>query len=235
LSRVAVIQSNYLPWKGYFDIIHDVDLFIFYDQVQFTKNDWRNRNKIKVPGGTSWLSIPVGSGIDRLICDVELPDRRWAVKHWRSLQQYYSKAPHFGRYREFFEHVYLEREWATLSELNQFLIRRIARDFLGVTTEFRDAAGFSLQGDRQERLLDLLQQAGARSYLSGPAARGYIDEQAFTRAGIDLHYQDYAGYPEYEQFFPPFDHCVTVLDLLFHVGPRAPWYIWGWRGDGGRG
>lgn len=229
MKKVAVLQSNYIPWKGYFDIIHDVDLFIFYDDVQFTKNDWRNRNKIKVPGGTSWLTIPVGTSLERLICEVDIPAGPWAEKHWKTLKQHYCRAPYFEKYQGFFEQVYRGRQWESLSELNQYLIRHIARDFLGIGTEFQDSREYRTTGVRLDRLLDLLRQAGAGLYVSGPAARNYIDPQAFARAGIELVYKDYSGYPEYPQFYPPFDHYVTILDLLFHAGPDAPRYIWGWR------
>ena len=101
MSTVAVLQSNYLPWKGYFDIIHDADLFIFYDDVQYTKNDWRNRNKVKVPGGSAWITVPVGPALDRRICDVQIPEHRWQQKHWKTLQQYYGPAPHFRSYDNF--------------------------------------------------------------------------------------------------------------------------------------
>ena len=229
MSRVAVIQSNYLPWQGYFDIIHDVDLFIFYDDVQFTKNDWRNRNRIKTANGTNWLTIPVGGHLDRNICDVELVDPGWQKKHWRSISQAYARAPHFARYREFFEHVYLGHQWRLLSELNAFLTVSIARDFLGMRAEFKDSRDYKPEGTRLERLIDVLRKAGATSYVSGPAARSYIDESAFSRAGIELVWKSYDGYPEYPQIHPPFEHTVSIVDLLFNVGPDATEYIWGWQ------
>lgn len=229
MRKVAVLQSNYIPWKGYFDIIHDVDLFIFYDDVQFTKNDWRNRNRIKTPNGPHWLTVPVGQGHQRLICEVTLDDPLWAEKHLKTLRQYYSKAPFFHVYSAFLDEVYLNRRWATLSELNHYLIMTIAREFLGIDTQFADSRTYQVRGKRGDRLLDLLTQAGADSYLSGPAARNYIVPEEFTAAGIVLDFKDYAGYPDYPQFHPPFDHAVSILDLLFHVGPDAPWYIWGWR------
>lgn len=229
MKKVAVIQSNYIPWKGYFDIIHDVDTFIFYDDLQFTKNDWRNRNKIKTPRGAEWMSIPVGTDLRRLICEVELPDHAWQQRHWSLLRMHYEKAPHFQAYRPFLEDVLLTRSWPNLSELNHFLIRAIARDFLGITTEFLDSRAFKLQGQKQERLVDLLEKAGADVYVSGPAARDYIDPAVFESAGIELVYKSYAGYPEYPQMHPPFEHGVTILDLLFNVGPQAPEFIWGWR------
>jgi hypothetical protein len=228
-KTVAVLQSNYIPWKGYFDIIHEVDLFVFYDDVQFTKNDWRNRNLIKTPKGTEWLTIPVGSRLDRLISEVRIEDSYWAAKHWRSIVQYYAKAPYFQQYKAFFEDIYVQRSWHNLSELNQSLIKTIAREFLGIQAEFADSRSFRPQGQKLDRLLDLVGQLGATRYVSGPAARDYIDVNRFEEIGVEVLWKEYAGYPEYPQFFPPFTHQVTILDLLFQVGPESPEYIWGWR------
>jgi len=227
--RVGIIQSNYLPWKGYFDIIHDCDVFVFYDDVQFTKNDWRNRNRVKTPRGAGWLTIPVGTDLGRRICDVRIADRAWQTKHYKTLLQLYRKAAYFDRYRAFIDHVYLERSWDNLSELNQFLIRAIARDHLGICVEFRTSSELPGSGGRQERVLELCKAVDAEVYVSGPAAKAYLDTELFRRDGIDVVWKDYAGYPEYTQFHPPFEHGVTVLDLLFHAGPHAPAYIWGWR------
>ncbi len=227
--KVAVIQSNYIPWKGYFDIIHDADLFIFHDDLQYTKNDWRNRNKIKTPNGLTWLSIPVGPRENRLICEVTLPNNEWKQEHWRKLQASYLKTPFFDLYKAFFREMYLAHTWATLSEFNQNMIQRVARELLGIKTEFRDSRAYALHGMRLDRLLELLQLAEATEYISGPSAASYIVPERFTEAGIRLTYKDYANYPEYPQLYPPFEHAVSILDLLFHVGPDAPEYIWGWR------
>jgi hypothetical protein len=227
--RVAVLQSNYIPWKGYFDIIHDVDVFVFYDDVQYTKNDWRNRNRIKTPAGPQWLTIPVGPSADRLVCEVEIPQNGWAMSHWKTIRQNYSKAPYFDRYAPLLEETLTARRWATLSQLNQYLIRSIAEEFLGIHVEFRDSREYKLAARKLDRLCDLLRQSGADTYISGPSAKDYIDEAHFDALGIDLCWKDYSGYPEYAQLYPPFDHAVSIIDLLFHVGPEAPGYIWGWR------
>ncbi len=228
---VAVIQSNYIAWKGYFDIIHDADLFIFYDEAQYTSNDWRNRNRIKSRDGAAWLTIPVRSSLGQAISEVGPNDPNWAARHWKTLLQNYSRAPHFERYRDFFESVYLAMRWDSLSKLNQHLIVGIARDLLGLRTEFRTSTDYPSQGKRLERLIALLQSAGARTYVSGPSARSYIYAARFEEAGIGLKFKSYEGYPEYPQFHPPFEHRVSILDLLFHTGPDAPYYIWGWRGE----
>jgi hypothetical protein len=228
-KSVAIIQSSYIPWKGYFDIINDVDEFIFLDDVQFTAQDWRSRNRIKTANGPLWLSVPAGTDIRRRICDVRLMNTTWQKKHWKSIFQNYVRAPHFTRYSAFFEEVYIERRWESLSEMNQFITERIAKEFLGIKSSFKDSREYLASGTKQARLIDLIQKSGASHYVSGPAASAYIDENEFTAAGITLSYKEYSGYPEYQQAHPPFEHAVSILDLLFNVGQEAPDYIWGWR------
>jgi hypothetical protein len=229
MRTIVIAQSNYIPWKGYFDLIHDADVFIFYDDVQYTKNDWRNRNRVKTPKGLEWLTIPVGSKINRLIYEVEIKDSSWQTKHWKTLQQNYRNCPYFSLYQSFFEDFFLDQRWLNLSEMNQFLIRQIAYEFLNIKTEYQHSRSYVLVGRKEDRLLDLLEKVKAERYISGPAARDYIDPSRFKEVGIDLVWKDYAGYPEYPQTCPPFHHEVSILDLLFNVGPSAPWYIWGWR------
>ena len=232
-KRVAVLQSNYIPWKGYFDIIHGVNVCILYDDVQYTKNDWRNRNVIKTPNGRSWLTVPAKASINARICDAGITSGPWASKHLKSLYQNYARAPFTQQFEPFLKEVYVSRTWTNLSELNHYLIREISERYLGITTRFEDSRDYSLTGTRMDRLLDLLFQAGATSYLTGPAGRAYIDPTRFAEAGIDLVFMDYSGYPEYPQVHPPFLHQVSVFDLLFHCGPEAELYIWGWRDRGG--
>ena len=225
--RVAIIQSSYIPWKGYFDIIRSVDTFIFLDDVQYTIRDWRSRNRIKTRQGLKWLSVPVGNDTRRLIHEVAIPDDSWQEKHWQALVHSYSKAPYFARYAELLEEFYRGRIWTSLSEMNQWFTRTIAHNCLGITTRFRDSRELHPEGRKLDRLLDLIRKCGATCYLSGPSARDYIDDVRFSEAGIQLEYMDYSGYPTYPQLHGPFEHAVTILDLLFHVGPEAPHYIWG--------
>lgn len=232
MKKVAVLQSDYLPWKGYFDIIHDADEFIFYDEVQFTKNDWRNRNKILTPQGEVWLTVPVGMNkIHRLILDVQMKDSSWQKKHFATLKMAYHKSPHFRKYEEFFQFVYLEKQWEYLYELNRFLIEHIAQDFLKIATKFSDSRNFPTHGVKHEKLLSLVKAAHADIYVSGPAAKDYIIAEDYTNAGIQIIWKDYSGYPEYSQRAEKFNHFVSILDLLFNVGADAPYYIWGWRTD----
>ena len=224
MKRVAILQSNYIPWKGYFDIIHDVDTFIFYDDVQYTTNDWRNRNRIKTASGSQWLTIPVGKHMHRRICDVTLPmEKSWAETHWRRIEDAYRDTPCFEQFRSYFQSFYLERTWRSLSELNQALIVGISRDLLRVTTRFEQSTDYVLSGSRGDRLVDLLKQSGATRYVSGPAARSYLTDEMLASAGIAVTWKDYGGYPEYAQSHGAFRHDVSVLDLLFHTGSQAPW------------
>src|SRR5262249_12848403 len=149
----------------------------------------------KTANGVVWLTIPVGNQNDRRICDVELLDRSWQRKHWMTIEQSYRKAPHFARYEAIFRDVY-ERTWTSLSTLNQTLIKTIASDLLGITTEFRDSREFVLQHSKSDRLLSLLQQLGAGRYVSGPAAKAYIDLPAYEKAGIQVEWKDYGTYPD---------------------------------------
>lgn len=227
-KHLAIIQSGYLPWKGHFDIIHDVDLFVFLDDVQFTTRDWRTRNRIKSRNST-WLSIPTGSHRDLCIDEVRIPDPQWQARHWETLRHTYARAPHFHRYRAFFEDHYLGHAWESLSAMNQHLTQVIARDFLGIQTRFLDARPLQTEGRKTPRLLQILKKCGASVYTTGPSTRSYLDVELLAREGIRTIFKDFEGYPEYPQSHPPFDHQVSVVDLLFNVGPDAPWYIWGWR------
>lgn len=229
MKTVAVLQSNYLPWKGYFDIINDVDLFIFYDDVQYTVRDWRNRNKIYTENGLKWITIPAGSNRNRLVVDVKLESSEWQKSHFDKIREAYKEALYYKEYEEFFANIYLEKEWTFLYEVNQYLIKHISTKFLGVKTEFGDSRDYSTIGKGHKRLLSLLQAVGATHYVSGPAAKNYINEEDYEKAGIELIWKDYSDYPIYPQLHEPFEHNVSIIDLLFNVGDKAPYYIWGHR------
>jgi len=224
-KRIAILQSNYIPWKGYFDLINSVDEFILYDTAQFTKNDWRNRNKIKTPRGLSWLTIPVFHDFGQTIEETKISDPEWASKHWSSLRQNYSAAPHFREYAARIEDVYREvRLERSLSVINYRFIREVC-EIIGIDTAITWSRDYELADGRVERLVGLCRQAGGEEYLSGPAAKAYMREQLFTDAGIKVTYMDYSDYPEYGQLYPPFEHGVSVLDLIFNMGPEARLYL----------
>ncbi len=222
-KKVAVIQSNYIPWKGYFDMIAAVDEFILYDDVQFTKNDWRNRNQIKTPQGVQWLTVPVGQDIRRRVRDVTLDDR-WQIKHWKSLESNYRAAPFFDEIATWLRPLYLEKSYTHLTQLNRHFMEAIC-DFLGIRTIIKNSWDYQLLGGKTERLVDLCLQARGTEYISGPAAKNYLDEVQFADRGIELTWFDYSGYPEYPQLWGDFTHSVTILDLLFNCGEDAHRYM----------
>lgn len=223
--RVAILQSNYLPWRGYFDLIHDADLFIFYDDVQYTHSDWRHRNKLMTRDGPRWLSIPAGHDLKRLICEVEIPDQSWKQQHRRIIEQNYRNAPFFKESEPLLDFLY-ENALTNLSDYNQRAIKYLS-GILGIQTKFSDSRLLAVDGRKTERLVGILEKVGATKYISGPSARSYIEEPMFAEAGIELAYKEYPVYPAYQQCFSPFSPLVTVLDLLLCVGPQAPAYIWG--------
>jgi hypothetical protein len=223
-KRVAILQSSYIPWKGYFDIMNQVDEFILYDDRQYTTNDWRNRNRIKTAQGPIWLTIPIRRAWPQRIDEARVSDPGWAIRHWRSMAQNYSRTPHFERYRDIFERIYTGALPEMLSQINFFLLKSIA-DLLGITARITWSTDYEAVGEKTERVVSLCDAAGATTYLSGPSARVYIKPELFERAGIDLEYMDYSDYPEYEQPYPPFQHNVSVVDLLFCAGEDAPLYM----------
>src|SRR6266404_3149685 len=225
-KRVAIVQSNYIPWRGYFDLISQVDEFILFDDAQYTKRDWRNRNRIKAPNGSIWLTIPVEvkGKRDQKIKDTVISDPGWSRNHWRTIVYNYSKTKYFSRYQELFEELYLERNENLLSQVNYKFVTAIC-DLLGIETKLAWSSEYRLVEGKTERLVDLCKQASANEYLSGPTARGYIDEELFRNERIELRYMDYSGYSEYEQLYPPFESGVSIIDLIFNEGPDARKYI----------
>lgn len=222
-KRVAIVQSNYIPWKGYFDMIASVDEFILYDDMQYTRRDWRNRNQIRTPQGVQWLTVPVrvkGKYFQK-IRDTEIDGAAWAQEHWRALAQNYRRAPHFESVASWLEPLYLRTDHRMLSAMNRMFIEAIC-GYLGIRTTIRNSWDYELGEGKSERLADLCRQAGGTEYVSGPAARDYIEEDVFRSRGLQLSWFDYAGYPEYPQLWDgEFTHGVTVLDLLFNCGPES--------------
>ncbi|OPG12441.1 WbqC family protein [Microbispora sp. GKU 823] len=225
MKRIAIVQSNYIPWKGYFDLIAHVDEFVLLDDVQYTGRDWRNRNRIKTARGLDWLSIPVTGGPrSRLINEVTTSDPQWRTAHWRILAQTYRKAAFFDEAAPVVEELYRRCESDRLSEINRHFLEGLC-PLLGIRANLSRAESYGATGSKTERLVDLCRKAGAGHYVTGPAARAYLDESLFRQEGIEVEWFDYSGYPEYPQLHPPFDHRVTVLDLIFSTGAAAGGYL----------
>jgi hypothetical protein len=220
--RVAILQPSYLPWLGYFDQIYRADTFVFYDDVQYDKHGWRNRNKIKTPQGWQWLTVPVltKGRFGKLIYEMEIDNHApWAEKHLKSIQVNYHKSPYYHAYIKYFEKIYL-KEWQYLADLDIELIKLIT-NLLGMGNKmFIRSMELGVKGDRLERLINICQLFKADNYLTGQAARNYLDEKLFAKAGIKVEYQNYK-HPAYPQLYGDFIPHLSVIDLLFNCGPES--------------
>lgn len=225
--RCAIVQPSYIPWRGYFDLIRRVDVFVFYDDVQYDRRGWRNRNRIKTPRGTQWLTIPVharGAQITGLpIHQVQTVDSEWPAEHLRTLRRSYERAPYFAQYEAWLTATYASPP-RLLADFTIATTVELSR-MLGIDTSFVRSSTLEASGAKTDRLLDVLQKVGATSYLSGPSAMSYIESDKFESAGIKLEWMQYE-YREWPQLDPPYDPHVSVLDLLFMTGDQAPHYIW---------
>jgi hypothetical protein len=226
--NVVILQPSYIPWRGYFDQIRRADLFIFYDDVQYDKHGWRNRNQIKTAQGKQWLTIPVHSkGVTEGIAikDVRIDwSKPWTKNHLKALTFAYNKAPYFKDYLPLLESFYSRLD-ECLADFTIETTTLLSRE-LGITsTRFlRSSELPAIDGVKTDRLIQILTQVGAKHYISGPSARDYIEQEKFDRAGITLEYMEY-NYREYPQLYPPFDSYVTILDLLFMTGKDARKHI----------
>lgn len=232
MSTAAIIQPNYLPWKGYFDILHRVDVMVIFDDVQYTTRDWRNRNRIKLSDGrTGWITVPVVADRGQLIKDARIDvEQNWAQSHLGRIRDAYAAAPYFERYFDELGSV-LTAGHTWLVDLDIELTEHVS-NWLGITTQMMRSSSMKIEGTRDDRLISILTAIGADRYISGPAARAYITPEKFADAGIDLVFYDYPEYPEYRQLSEPFIHEVSIIDLLFCTGPSAPEFIW--ASDGSR-
>jgi hypothetical protein len=225
MKKIAILQSNYIPWKGYFDIIRHADVFVIYDEVQYTKNDWRNRNLIKTANGTEWLTIPVSQkSLQQRIDETTVTQNNWHKKHWNALVCNYAKAPYFKDYEADFQAFYSSINTENLSEINLLFIKKI-NSILDIKSEIIDSKLLKLSGDKNDRLIDAIKKLNGTHYISGPAAKNYIDESKFQTESISIEWMNYRGYPLYSQLFGPFTHEVTILDLIFNEGPNAKHYL----------
>jgi WbqC-like protein family len=227
LKKIAILQSNYIPWKGYFDIMNRVDEFVIYDDAQYTKRDWRNRNLIKTIDGAKWLTIPVEvkDKYKQIIRETKVSGNNWTNKHLKIIKHNYSRAEHFTEITEWLIKLYMQCENEIfLSDINLLLIREIA-GYLGIKTKISFSSDYILEGDRSGKAMNICVQAGAKEYLTGPAAKSYLDIEAFNKEGIEVTWMDYSGYKEYPQLYPPFIHEVSIIDVMFNTGIDSVNYL----------
>ncbi|MDG2222794.1 MAG: WbqC family protein [Rubripirellula sp.] len=225
-KKVLITQSNYIPWKGYFDAISAVDHCVLYDSVQYTRRDWRNRNKIKTAQGLKWLTVPVDvkGKYHQAIDETRISDKDWPAKHWRLIQSNYRKSPCFDEVAQWLEPCYLDCDEMLLSDVNRRFLSSI-NQYLGIQTPLTFSSAFDLRGDRSEKLLNICLDLEADVYYSGPAAKSYLDEALFHERGVSVRWLDYSGYPEYQQLYGDFVHGVSIIDLLMMTGRDSACYM----------
>ena len=226
MKKIVITQSNYIPWKGYFDSIAISDEFVIYDDMQYTKRDWRNRNIIKTNNGLKWLTIPVevkGKFFQK-IKDTKISDKNWNMNHLSTLKHNYKNSNKFNEVKDFIEDLYFNATQNYLTEINVHFLTELSK-YLKIKQNFKFSSEFNLSEDRNQRLVDICLKLNGNQYFSGPAARNYMNESLFEKSGIEVIYFDYSGYKEYEQLYPPFEHGVSILDLIFNTGEDAYKYL----------
>ena len=224
MTTCAILQSNYIPWKGYFELIEKSDIFVFHDDLQYTKRDWRNRNRILTPSGPVWLSIPVGSSEKRTIDQVLLPsDSSWRNEHVSKIRQYYSRTEFFQVLETLLFPIITDSQITNLSSLNRKIIMKIC-EYLEIGADFVDVRDLGVSGDRVEKLIQICTKLGSDKYLSGPAAKSYINDE-FDSTEITIEWMEYGPYPEYNQFTAEFYNEVSIIDLIANTGPEASQYF----------
>lgn len=226
IIKSIITQSNYIPWKGYFDSISKVDIFVVYDDMQYTKRDWRNRNQIKTPQGLKWLSIPVevSGKYFQKIKDTRVADLNWNNNHWEQIRQNYSEAKCFREMKEWLEPLFRNCNYTYLTDINLHFIIAI-NNFFKIETKILNSSDFELLEERTERLVHICKSTNTTDYYSGPAAKSYMLSEKFSKENISVHYFDYSNYPIYNQLHGDFIHSVSVIDLILNEGHNSHKYL----------
>lgn len=217
---VSIHQPQYLPWLGYFDKISKSDVFVFLDNVQFKKNEWQNRNRIKTAQGWQWLTVPVIHKFSQKICEVKINNTvSWKKKHLQALITSYSRAPFFKEHIPFFEQTYLQ-EWQRLVDINIHIILYLARAFGLDGKKLVRASAYVFRDEPTERLIDICKNFGGNVYLSGKDGGKYLNLTLFEKEHIQVIFQDYR-HPRYPQLYGDFEPYLSAIDLLFNSGPES--------------
>ena len=218
--KCAIIQPTYLPWIGYFGMMDIADVFIFYDDVQFVKQSWQQRNKIKTQNGWLWLVVPVFQDLGQKISKVKINNNiNWSNTHWKSIYYSYNKAPFFNEYMTIFKEIY-EKEWEYLVDLNITLIKKIS-EILGIDTKFMLSSELGgIEGTKTDRLINILKLIGADEYITGPSTKAYIEPEKFKGNDITLYWYEF-NHPTYAQLYGDFVPYLSVIDLLFNMGDES--------------
>jgi hypothetical protein len=223
--KAVILQPFYLPWAGYFGMIDIADVFVFYDDVQFVKQSWQQRNKIKIQNKPGWLTVPVTRKFGQNINEVNINNSiTWKKKHWKSIYYSYAKAPNFENYKNEIEDIY-NKDWDNLCDLNIHIIKKISKILgLKIPHFIKSSDINGLQGRKTDRALCILEKIGADEYISGPAAKDYIEIQKFKDKDISLYWYEFDS-PIYPQIGNEFLPSLSVIDLIFNTGEKSMDYI----------
>lgn len=219
---IGILQPGYLPWLGFFEQLYRSDIFVIYDDVQYDKGSWRNRNRIKTANGIQWLTVPVRFDFsDRpLVNQVSIDNAvDWRKKHASSIRQNYGRTPFFARYWPLFEEAF-DRQWDFLIDLDLYFIERLATCLGLADRRIILSSSLNLDGDRIGRLLAVCKHFNADVFYEGAAGRNYIDDQKFMDRGVSVQYQNYQ-HPVYKQLYGEFIPYLSVIDLLFNQGGQS--------------
>jgi len=220
--RIGILQPGYLPWLGFFEQMYKSDVFVIYEDVQYDKHGWRNRNRIKTANGVQWLTVPILVKFEEhpLISEVEVDNKQnWRKKHLSAIQQSYSKAPFYKEYADIFEEAY-SRDWEYLIDIDMYFITKLS-ECLGMgSKKIIRSSTLDATGDRVERLVNICKMFKADTFYEGAAGRNYLDEKHFAGHGIRLEFQDYK-HPIYNQLYGDFVPYLSVIDLLFNHGEES--------------
>ena len=219
---VGILQPGYLPWLGFFEQMYRCDIFVIYDDVQYDKQGWRNRNRIKTPQGAQWLTVPVLSKFEEhtSVCEIKVNNEvNWRKKHLFSIQQNYSKARYYRAYSSIFEETYA-RNWDYLIDLDLHFIIALAQGMGIDHKKMVRSSTLGVSGDKIDRLIAICQKFNADILYEGAAGKNYIDPRVFSQKGIHVEFQDYL-HPVYRQLYGEFIPYLSAIDLLFNQGERS--------------
>ena len=219
---IGILQPGYLPWLGFFEQLNKSDVFVIYDDVQYDKNGWRNRNKIKNAHGPQWLTVPVSVKFSEhpIVADVKINNRLgWRKDHLLSIKHAYSKAPFYREYIPVFEEAY-SKDWESLVDIDMHFILKLSEAIGLKDKKMIRSSTIGVTGDKIERLVKICKMLGADTFYEGAAGKDYIDVRYFMDNGIKVEFQDYR-HPVYKQLHGEFIPYLSVIDLLFNCGKES--------------
>ncbi|MCK5305945.1 MAG: WbqC family protein [Candidatus Omnitrophica bacterium] len=216
---LTIHQPQYIPWIGYFDKIDKADKFVILDDVQYKKNEWQNRNKVRAAKGGRWFTVPVIYKFGQKINEVKIDNsKNWRKKHYKTLIINYNKTPYFKNHEPFFRKSY-ECNWEYLVDINIHFIKYLIKS-LGITTKLMRSSSLAIKGQRTERLVEICKKLEANTYISGEGARAYLDLSRFKQSKIEVIFQNFQ-HPIYTQAYDNFEPFMSVVDLLFNCGDES--------------